>query len=152
MNVQQFLADRRVEFDVMHHPPAYSAQEMAQMMHTSGHEVAKTVLLHAEEDDSFMIAVLPACDHVDFGKVGRAAGLTGVELATENEIGELCPDCELGALPPFGSQYRMRTIVDEGIAQDETILFEGNNHEESVRMRYEDFDRIEHPLLASFTY
>lgn len=156
MNVQQFLADREVPFDVLHHPPSFTAQEMAEMMHTSGHEVAKTVLLRAEDADlsrdEFLVAVLPASGHVDFEKVERVAGMGHVELATERDIGELCPDCELGALPPFGSQYKMRTIVDEGLAGDETIVFEGNNHEESVRMRYKDFEEIEHPLLASFTY
>lgn len=152
MNVQQFLADQHVAFDVLHHPPAYTAQEMAQLMHTSGHEVAKTVLLHSDKDGEFLVAVLPASSHVDLEKVGLAAGKLGMELASEVEIGEHCPDCELGALPPFGSQYHMRTIVDEKLANDETFVFEGNSHEESVRMRFEDFERIEHPLRASFTY
>jgi len=152
MNVQQFLADQKVEFDVLHHPPSFSAQEMAQAMHTSGKEVAKTVLLRSEEDDQYMVAVLPASSHVDLEKVGEVVGVSDVELATEIDIGERCPDCELGALPPFGSQYHMRTIVDEDLVNDETIVFEGNTHEEAVRMRCEDFMRIEHPLLASFTY
>lgn len=152
MNVQQFLTDQHVPFDVLHHPPSFTAQEMAQAMHRSGKAVAKTVLLKSDRDHKFMVAVLPASGHVDFAKVERAAGLRGVELASETEIGEHCPDCELGALPPFGSQYHMQTIVDQDVARDDDIVFEGNSHEESVRMRYEDFERIEHPMLASFAY
>ncbi len=152
MNVQQFLSGLQVEFDVLHHSPSFSAQEMAQATHTSGKDVAKTVLLHCEDDDEYMVAVLPASSYVNFQKVEHATGHRGVELASEVEIGEMCPDCELGALPPFGSQYHMRTIVDEDLGEDEEIVFEGNSHEESVRMRFDDFMRIEQPLQASFAY
>ena len=72
-------------------------------------------------------------------------------MATEKEVTERCPDCEAGALPPFGSQYNMTTIFDESLADDEEIVFEGTTHHESIRMRLEDFKAVEHPLMGVFS-
>jgi Ala-tRNA(Pro) deacylase len=82
--------------------------------------------------------------------VSRLLGDADVQLASEAEIAEHCPDCELGALPPFGSRYGMKTIVDESLAQDEAIVFEGNTHNEAIQMRFDAYRRLEEPMVARF--
>ena len=99
-----------------------------------------------------MLAVLQATHHVDLDAVRDLLGVASVDLATERELSAKFPDCELGALPPFGSQYGMRTLVDSSLAGDEEIVFEGNTHEEAVRLRFDDYVRLEHPMVASFTH
>ena len=150
MNVQEFLSDRQVEYQPLSHRDVYDAQRLAQELHTPGRDVAKTVLLRADHAYAYIVAVLPATKTIDFAKVSAALGGSNIELATEIEIKEHCPDCEIGALPPFGSQYGMQTLVEESLTNDEEIVFEGNNHHEAIRMRYEDFHRIEEPRVASF--
>jgi Ala-tRNA(Pro) deacylase len=150
MNVQEFLAGRHVTYDAIPHRDTYSAQHLAQVLHVPGQEVAKTVLLRADGGYTYFVGVLPATKTIDFGKVSAALGGSHVQLATEIEIMQHCPDCELGALPPFGSQYGMRTLVEESLTHDEEIVFEGNSHHEAIRMRYEDYRAIEQPLVARF--
>jgi Ala-tRNA(Pro) deacylase len=150
MQVQEYLNQKKVAFEALVHEPTYDAQRMAQAVHTPGHEVAKTVLLRAGADEAYVVAVLPADEHVDFGKVGRALGCDEVELASEREIAVHCQDCEVGALPPFGSQYGMQTLVDSSLTEDEEIVFEGNTHREAIRMKFEDFRNLEQPLIGSF--
>lgn len=150
MNVQEFLAGRRVTYDAISHRDTYDAQRLAQVLHVPGQEVAKTVLLRADGGDTYFVCVLPATKTIDFEKVSAAIGGSRVELATEIEIMQHCPDCELGALPPFGSQYGMKTLVEASLGRDEEIVFEGNNHHEAFRMRYEDYRDIEQPLVARF--
>ncbi len=150
MNVQEFLSDRQVAYDAISHRDAYDAQRRAQTLHTPGREVAKTVLLRADSGYTYIVAVLPATKTVDFDRVSAAFGGCKIELATELEIKQHCPDCEIGTLPPFGTQYAMKTLVEESLSDDEEIIFEGNNHHEAIRMRYEDFRRIEEPLVAQF--
>jgi Ala-tRNA(Pro) deacylase len=147
MNIQTFLKSRGVEFEILTHEPTYDAQHMAQAVHVSGHEVAKTVLLRANHAYNYVVAVLPATRKIDFERTCKALGGTELALATEVEMASVCPDCEIGALPPFGSQYGLKTVADESLSQDEWIVFEGNTHAEAIRMRYEDFDRLEHPLV-----
>ncbi|MDP6060721.1 MAG: YbaK/EbsC family protein, partial [Pirellulaceae bacterium] len=142
MNVQEFLSDRQVAYDAISHRDAYDAQRLAQTLHTPGREVAKTVLLRADSGYTYIVAVLPATKTVDFDRVSAAFGGCKIELATELEIKQHCPDCEIGTLPPFGTQYAMKTLVEESLSDDEEIIFEGNNHHEAIRMRYEDFRRI----------
>jgi Ala-tRNA(Pro) deacylase len=120
---------------------------MAQAVHVPGHEVAKTVLLRANHAYSYVVAILPATRLIDFERASKALGGTELALATEVEMANICPDCEIGALPPFGSKYGLKTIVDESLADDEWIVFEGNTHTESIRMRFADFCDLEHPLV-----
>ena len=116
MNVQRFLNDRRVPFDLLTHEPTYDAQHMAQAVHVPGREVAKTVLLRANHGYKYIVAVLPATRMIDFAKSSRNLCDTELALATELEMADICPDCEIGALPPFGSHYGLNTVVDESLA------------------------------------
>ena len=150
MNVQDFLIDRQIEFDVIAHRDTYDAQHLAQTLHVSGGSVAKTVLLRADSGYAYLVAVLPASKQVDLSKVSAALGGSKIALATEAEIEEHCPDCQCGTLPPFGTQYAMKTIVDVSLAETDEIIFEGNNHHEAIRMQYADFKRVEAPLIADF--
>lgn len=149
MNVREFLNENGVTFEVIQHQPAYDAQRLAQTVHVSGNEVAKTVLLRTDGPDPYVVAVLPATSSIDFDKLRRVLNVELVELATEIEMRERCPDCEIGTLPPFGSQYDMKTVVERRLTDDERIVFEGNNHEEAIRMKYADFDRLEKPQVCS---
>ncbi|MBC8351203.1 MAG: YbaK/EbsC family protein [Planctomycetes bacterium] len=150
MNVQELLSEKKVAYDTIPHRNAYDAQRLAHELHTPGEEVAKTVLLRADHGYVYVVAVLPATKTIDFEKVSTALGGSTIELANEIEIKERCPDCEMGVLPPFGSQYGLKTLVEESLTKDREIVFEGNCHHEAIRMRYEDFHQIEEPLVAKF--
>ena len=152
MNIPEFLDRNNVSFEVLPHYATYEAQKMAEAVHVSGHHVAKTVLLRIGGPGEHVVVVLPASHKVDFDEARKVFGVEQVELATEEEISTHCPDCDVGALPPFGSQYDMKTAIDQSLVQDEEIVFEGNTHHESVRMSVEDFQRIEEPLTGSFTH
>jgi Ala-tRNA(Pro) deacylase len=152
MKVQDYLRESHVAFEVLEHEPTYDAQHMAHAVHVHGRDVAKTVLLRADHGYRYVVAVLPATHRLDLEKVGALLGGAKAELATEMEIGEHCPDCEFGALPPFGDKWGMKTIVDESLTKDEEIVFEGNTHQESIRMKYADFRRLAEPVVGSFAY
>ncbi|MCA9119500.1 MAG: YbaK/EbsC family protein [Planctomycetaceae bacterium] len=150
MNVQEFLTGRRVAYDAISHRATYGSQRLARMLHVPGRDVAKTVLLRVDRGSTYLVCVLPATKTVDLQKVSAALGGCQAELATEVEIMRHCPDCESGTLPPFGSQYGMKTLVEQSLVYDNEIVFEGNSHREAIRMRYQDFQAIEQPLVASF--
>ena len=149
MNVTEFLSVKGVEFEMLPHRDTYNAQTMAETLHVPGREVAKTVLLRTGAKD-FVVAVLPANRGVDLEKAANVLGDGIVEIATEFEISQLFSDCELGAIPPFGSQYGLQTLVDITLSQDEQIVFEGNTHHEAFRVSFEDFRRLEQPLVVDF--
>jgi Ala-tRNA(Pro) deacylase len=151
MNIADFLQQEKVKFDLIPHRDTYNAQSMAQTLHVSGHHVAKTVLLRADGGKAYVVAVLAASRSIDLELASQLLGGRKLELATEQEVAEHCPDCELGALPPFGSYYGMMTMVDAGLDEDEEILFEGNTHHESIRMKFQDFRQIEQPVVGHFT-
>ena len=150
MNIQEYLQDRGVRFHVISHAETYDAQRMSQALHTSGHHVAKTVLLRCPIGN-YAVAIVPASDAVDPVRAAVALDVDHVELATEEELANICDDCAVGALPPFGSHYQMKTIIDRQLTQDEDLLFEGNDHCEAIRMRYDDFATLERPLVADFS-
>lgn len=147
MNVQKFLSDEGVAFEVVEHYPTYDAQHLSQAVHVSGDHVAKTVLLRVLGEKPHAVAVLPASRQVDLAKASAALGAEA-KLATESEVAECCPDCERGALPPFGSRYSLTTLVDERLSHEENLVFEGNTHSEAIKMKFADFKRLESPTVA----
>ena len=150
MNIATFLEERHCQFERVPHEPTYSAQRLAHELHVSGRDVAKTVLLRANGDYQFVVAVLPASKKIDLERASKLLGGSMLQLATEIEIAEHCPDCDFGVLPPFGSRYGMKTIVDSSLADDEEIVFEANTYNEAIRMRFDAFLALEDPLVAPF--
>lgn len=149
MNVREFLEQRRVEFGATPHRTTFSAQHLANCLGVPGDYVAKTVVLHV--DGRPVLAVLQATHDIDFERARKALAAQSIELAPESELGDLFPDCEFGAVPPFGSEYGLPTIVDEALTHDDYIIFDGNRHTEAISMSYSDFAAIEHPRVATLS-
>lgn len=144
VSIKQFLDDAGVQYAVIPHLRDYSAQRTAADTFTPGREFAKTVILRME--GRMAMAVLPADCMLDFEKLRQHFGET-VDLATEAEIARLCPDCEVGAEPPFGALYNLPVYVARELTRDDMITFNGGTHEEAIRMRYADFDRLVRPQV-----
>lgn len=150
MRVSQFLEDQHVVFETVDHPPAYTAQKRARVLHISGRQVVKCVLVAGADDSArFTIAVLPAKDHVDLNALGRHLEVP-VRLASEAELAELFRDCEHGALTPFGSLYGIRTLLEESVDRESMIVFESQRHAMAIKMRCRDFEAMEKPRRCKF--
>jgi Ala-tRNA(Pro) deacylase len=120
------------------------------MMQVSGKEVAKTVVLCAGAlGEETILAVLPGPRHVRFDKLAAVVGKP-VRLATEEEFSRLFPDCEVGAMPPFGGLYNLPVYMDESLVGDEHVIFNAGTHHDAVRIAYEDFVRLAKPIICSF--
>ena len=145
--VRDYLTGNGVSFDVEKHRPAYTAQEIAAVMHISGDSFAKAVILMS--DGSPIRAVLSANRHVALAKVEAAIG-AGVRLATEAEFAPLCPDCERGAEPPFGNLYGMPVYLDAGFDADQ-MVFNAGNHVETITMSTEDYVTLVKPIRAELS-
>lgn len=145
--LKSFLEDNQIAYSVMTHTTAYTAQGAAAAMKISGKELAKTVVLRTGEE--MILAVLPAPNHVRLDKLAAEVGKP-VRLATEQEFSDLFPDCDLGAMPPFGALYDLPVYVDESLAADEAIVFNAGTHREAIRMRYDDFVSMAKPKVCSF--
>ena len=145
MNALEFLNRQGVDFEVKHHDEYFTAQEEAAAQHVSGSMFAKTVVVKTADD--FVLLVLPATYRVDLDMVSDMLG-EEVALAQERDLKELFPGCELGAEPPFGSHYGLRTLVDEHLAKQHKIAVRAGNHKEVIILEYEDFARIEKPRVV----
>lgn len=141
--LQQYLDQEEVYYAVMTHSPAGSAQEIAAAAHVPGREMAKTVMMKV--DGEMVMVVLPASSKVDVGRLLDATGAFEVELAREGEFGHLFPGCDLGAMPPFGNLFGMRTFVAEELTEDEEIAFNAGSATELIRMAYRDYERLVRP-------
>jgi Ala-tRNA(Pro) deacylase len=147
--LKAFLDENNVKYVTIRHSSAYTAQEIAAKAHVSGKEVAKTVIIKV--DGKLVMAVLPASYQVDFKLMKELFGTQQVTLATEAEFKYFFPDCEVGAMPPFGNLYDMEVYVAETLAQDEQIAFNNGNHTEMLKMSYEDFAKLVQPVVIRFS-
>lgn len=147
--LKEYLDDNKVSYESISHTPAYSAQTVAATAHIPGKEMAKTVIVKV--DDAFAMAVLPASLQVHLGRLRNALSAKQVELASEEEFEKLFPDCERGAMPPFGNLYDMDVYVAEELTEDKEIAFSAGSHSEIVRMSYGDFENLVGPKTAALT-
>jgi Ala-tRNA(Pro) deacylase len=144
----EFLDRYHTKYVMIQHSPAYTAQEIAASAHIPGKELAKTVMIKL--DGQMGMAVLPASAHVDFELLKEASGAKKAELASEAEFRDLFPDCEIGAMPPFGNLYGMPVYVAAALTEDREIVFNAGTHRELVRMLYRDFERLVQPKVLKF--
>ena len=147
--LRQFLDLSDIPYRCYNQPPTYSAPDTAHVMHISGHEVAKTVILRM--DGRLVMAVLPACEMVDLKRFKEGAGALWVELADESEIEKLAPLCDAGSIPPIGNLFGLPVYVSTSLTEDEVIAFSAGNHTEEIRMSYRDFEYLVQPRIMDFT-
>ncbi|RPJ52662.1 MAG: YbaK/EbsC family protein [Acidobacteria bacterium] len=147
--LKEFLDENRVKYVTISHSLAYTAQEIAATAHIPGKELAKTVIIRA--DGRMAMAVLPASLKVDFDLLADATGAKKIELATEREFKQLFPDCELGAMPPFGNLYGMDVYVAESLTEDKEIAFNAGSHTELMRLPFQDFMRLVKPKVVKLS-
>ena len=147
--VRAFLDQNQVRYAVFSHSKAFTAQGIAALAHISGKELAKTVILKL--DGTLAMAVLPASYQVDLAAIRQATGVRTAELATESEFAQHFPDCETGAMPPFGNLYGIPVYVDETLTQDDEIAFNAGSHYELIRLGYRDFERLVRPMVMDFS-
>jgi Ala-tRNA(Pro) deacylase len=145
--LEAYLREKQVPFEVRHHPRAITAQEVAASEHVPGKMLAKTVMVLA--DGKMVMLALPAPYQVDVDKAGKVLG-GEVRLAHEEEFENTFPDCEVGAMPPFGNLYEVPVYVEAALAEDETIVFRAGTHTDTMSISYADFERLVEPTIAEF--
>jgi Ala-tRNA(Pro) deacylase len=147
MRIGDYLAEQRIDFERLPHPPAYSAQKRAKYLHVPGQQVAKCVLLVGPS--GYLLAVLPATHQINtYALAELLDGL--VRLADNRQIAEVFRDCEWGVVPPFGAPYGVATLLDNGIDPDALIVLETHSQFEAIRLRCRDFERLEKPRRLTF--
>ena len=146
--VKEFLDTNRIFYSTIVHPTSYTAQGTAAYAHVPGSELAKTVIVRV--DTQLAMAVLPASAQLDLAAFRRLTRAKSIALADEVEFELKFPDCDLGAMPPFGNLYGIPVYVEEKLTEDDEIAFNAGSHNELVKMRYDDFERVVNPIVGRF--
>ena len=141
--LKDFLDKEHIKYVTIGHSPAYTAQEIAAEAHIPGKELAKTVVVKI--DGEMVMVVTPASERIELDHLKDSLGAREVDLATENEFKDSFPDCETGAMPPFGNLYGMKVFVSQTLREDEQIAFNAGTHSELVRLPYTEFERLVEP-------
>jgi Ala-tRNA(Pro) deacylase len=139
ITLAQYLAERGVEYDVVEHPHAVTASQSARTGRISLNRLAKAVVLKGE--DGFMLAVLPASSHIQFGRLRKQLG-ADMDMASEEQIETLFLDCEPGAVPALGAAYGLKVIVDDSLANEPEIYLEGGDHASLVHISGSTFQKL----------
>ncbi len=141
--LKQFLDSNDIRYETLTHPTTYTSQRTAESAHIPVQEMAKTVMVKI--DGKMAMVVVPTSQRVDLEALQKATGAGNVELATEKEFKNLFPECEVGAMPPFGNLYDMQVFVSPRLAEDEWIAFNAGTHTELIKLSYSDYARLVSP-------
>jgi len=143
--LKNFLDQKSIWYKSLPHSVAIPAQKVAQVAHISGKKMAKTIIVIM--DGELSMAVLPASKRLALSDLQRATGAKKIRLAKEYEFSGRFPDCEIGAMPPFGNLYNMNVFVSKNLTEDETIFFNAGTHSELVEVSYTDYNNSVNPIL-----
>ena len=147
--LKEFLDKEKIKYVCIIHSPAYTAQEVAASAHITGRELAKTVIVHLDGETA--MAVLPANRKIVLQDLRDVTGADQVRFVPEDDFKRQFPDCETGAMPPFGNLYGMEVYVAESLTENEEIAFNAGSHYELIRMAYRDFEDVVNPLVMDFS-
>ncbi len=143
--LKEFLDQEDIRYVLISHSRAFTAAATAAITHIPGKEIAKTVMVKV--DGQLAMAVVPASRHLDLKALQDELGAHEVRLVTEQEFQNVFPDCELGAMPPFGTLYGLNVFADSKLEEDPEIAFNAGSHRELMRMQYADWERLEPPRI-----
>ena len=146
--LKSFLDENKIKYVSIQHSSAYTAQEIAAIAHIPGKDLAKTVIIKI--DGKMAMAVLPASFKVSFENLKDTLGVKEARLAYEQEFIDKFPDCEVGAMPPFGNIYGMEVFVAESLAEDEEIAFNAGSHRELIKLSFKDYQKLVSPKIIKF--
>src|SRR6185436_19439059 len=147
--LKQFLDREKIKYLSIVHSTAYRAQEVAASAHITGKELAKTVIV--ELDGKLAMAVLPANRKIVLQDLREVTGSEEVKFASEEEFKTRFPDCETGAMPPFGNLYGMDVYVAESLTGNDEIAFNAGSHTEVIKLTFKDFEKLVKPKVMAFT-
>ena len=143
--LKAFLDKHDVKYISIAHSMAFTGLEIAKSAHVPTKILAKTVILKIDGETAMM--VLPAAYQIDMENLSQALQGSAIELATEQEFFTLFPDCEVGAMPPFGNLYSMKVYVAERLTENEDIVFNAGSHSEVIQMAYKDYENLVKPTM-----
>jgi Ala-tRNA(Pro) deacylase len=147
--LKRFLDEQRVEYEILPHQEAFTAREVAAASHVPGQQLAK-VLVVREEGGSYLMVVLPAPCRVDLTALKDVTGTRKLSLAAESELARLFPDCQTGAMPPFGNLYDLPVYIDACFPRAQDFFFQAGNHREVVRIGYREYEQVVRPGAGEF--
>jgi Ala-tRNA(Pro) deacylase len=148
-DVMDYLKHNNVHYEVIEHVPAFSAHEVAVVSHVPEKDLAKTLIVNA--DGKFYMVIMPADHRLDDHLLHDVLKAKHVHLASEEDLQQIFPDCEVGAMPPFGNLYALPVYADKTLADDDVIVFNACSHTKSIRLKMYDFLRLVKPVIAEFS-
>jgi len=148
--LKEYLDDNNVQYTCITHSQAFTSQKIAAAAHIPGKDIAKTVIVKVDGKNA--MAVLPGSYRIDINVLKEITGSSNVQLAKEEEFKSLFPDCETGAMPPFGNLYGIDVFVASSLLEDELIAFNACTHTELIQMSCKEFVSLVNPKILTFSY
>lgn len=148
--LKEFLTQNKIHYLSVAHPVAYASREISHLSHISEHALAKTVIIDA--GGKTVMVVVPSSEDVNFDSLKKSLKAANVGLVPEDEFSKLFPDCELGAMPPFGNLYNLDVYVEKNLTKNREIAFNAGSHTEVIKMSYQDFEKLVHPKVITATH
>lgn len=146
--LKALFKEEKIPYRLIPHREAYTASEVAESIHMPGRKFVKVVIVQA--NGKKVMAVLPSHRQINLSLFAEVTGKEEVSLIGEDEFRLQFPDCEVGAMPPFGGFYQLPVYADALLGHEAVIYFRAGSHREVIEMRHQDFMRLVQPSVCHF--
>lgn len=147
--LQNILKEKNIHYELLAHPKAYTAQEVAHSLHKTGKVCAKAVIITVE--GKYTMAVVPAPHKVNLAKLKDVLKAREAHLAKEDDLRTLFPDSELGAEPALGNLYNLPVVVAWQLAEKEEIIFNAGTHTDCIKISYQEYEKLTQPIVGDIS-
>jgi Ala-tRNA(Pro) deacylase len=138
--VDYALALTRVDFEILRHHHTSTTLAAARSAHVDPRSLAKAVVL--KDQIGPLLAVVPASERLDVERLQAALRRPQLDFLPEDQLDALFYDCDKGAIPPLGPDYRVPTVVDLRLRNVDDVYFEAGDHEDLVHVDQTSFRRL----------
>ena len=147
-DLQRYLNNNGISYTILQHDPAFTAHSVAVAAHVPDKDLLKSIVLQI--DGRYWMGVLRADHRMNTASIRHSFGARQVNLAHEEDLSSLFPDCQLGTMPPFGNLYGLPVLIDEAILDDEEIFFNACCNTRVIKMKLADYRRLVNPLVGRY--
>lgn len=148
MELREELAVKKIPYQMMDLRERNT--EPGDPVEESPHALVRTLLLRTPR--GYVAALVPALSRIDLGAAARALRVERVAVATPDELQWILQDEHASEMSPFGSSRGLLTLIDALLRAGDHLVFEKAGAHEGIGVKFEDFEAMEHPIIARFTH
>lgn len=127
----KYLDSKKVKYETIKHRTVYTAYDKAATLKVPEKIVGKTLVVKINK--FFALILIPANKNLDKNKLKKVAKVKTIDFVKESWMKKSLKGIKIGAVPPFGSLFKLQTFIDSGLLKNPKIIINSGDYNWSIK-------------------